>query len=214
MPEWITLPNPQQIYKFAFHRHLPSGDLEKHIHIGLLEKKTGAIEVVDILARKSITYRLEEEAFSYFTELDPSVHSYILKVQNFLALCRDPQPFCPHFAEDLFLLKHPSIKLMAVLGLTEYTDWLEIKKESPAILSSLKDNWKRLIKNRCQESLNSIQKEMESADPSVAAELNSIKGVLETIPNEADKAIDAANNLDEVIKAWPMLLNPSPLDIS
>jgi hypothetical protein len=136
------------------------------------------------------------------------------KVQNFLALCRDPQPFCPHFAEDLFLLKHPSIKLMAVLGLTEYTDWLEIKKESPAILSSLKDNWKRLIKNRCQESLNSIQKEMESADPSVAAELNSIKGVLETIPNEADKAIDAANNLDEVIKAWPMLLNPSPLDIS
>ena len=104
-------------------------------------------------------------------------------------------------------LKH--VLLLDLAHLDGLSDYDRLLNNDEKMLDDFRNGWYQFIIGRYNEIVDSLNEELKNTkDESIISDLQSIKSILEGIPQEAKNNLLTKNTLDEIMDYWPTLLLP------
>jgi hypothetical protein len=101
------------------------------------------------------------------------------------------------------------IRILDLIKRDDVYDYFAIKNNDKETMECLKKEWYNLILEKYNQTISSIDEEITN-DESVKEELESIKSILQFIPNESKEELSHKITYKDIVGYWPILLLPKP----
>jgi hypothetical protein len=107
------------------------------------------------------------------------------------------------------------IKILDLIKRDDIYDYFSLKNNDSEIISCFKDAWYGLMFEKYNQTISLIDEEIKiTNDESTKEELESIKSILQFIPNESKEELSHKVTYKDVVGYWPTLLLPKPCGYS